>query len=262
MTASMDMQFDALLVLSFGGPEKKPEDVRPFLENVTRGRGVPPERLDAVVEHYMHFGGVSPINALNRDLIERVEGELAAAGVDLPVYFGNRNWHPMVEDTVTKMREDGVRNAAVFATSAWGGYSGCRQYHEDIARAREAVGDGAPTLTKLRQYYDHPLVVGAFADGVRAARAELPEATRDTARLVFTAHSVPSAADRNAGPPAEGGNLYSRQVAEAAKLVAEASASRISIWCGSRDQARRRFRGWTPTSVITWIRCPPKMFAP
>ena len=122
MTASMDMQFDALLVLSFGGPEK-PEDVRPFLENVTRGRGVPPERLDAVVEHYMHFGGVSPINALNRDLIERVEGELAAAGVDLPVYFGNRNWHPMVEDTVTKMREDGVRNAAVFATSAWGGYS-------------------------------------------------------------------------------------------------------------------------------------------
>ncbi len=157
MTASMDMQFDALLVLSFGGPEK-PEDVRPFLENVTRGRGVPPERLDAVVEHYMHFGGVSPINALNRDLIERVEGELAAAGVDLPVYFGNRNWHPMVEDTVTKMREDGVRNAAVFATSAWGGYSGCRQYHEDIARAREAVGDGAPTLTKLRQYYDHPLV--------------------------------------------------------------------------------------------------------
>ena len=221
MTASMDMQFDALLVLSFGGPEK-PEDVRPFLENVTRGRGVPPERLDAVVEHYMHFGGVSPINALNRDLIERVEGELAAAGVDLPVYFGNRNWHPMVEDTVTKMREDGVRNAAVFATSAWGGYSGCRQYHEDIARAREAVGDGAPTLTKLRQYYDHPLVVGAFADGVRAARAELPEATRDTARLVFTAHSVPSAADRNAGPPAEGGNLYSRQVAEAAKLVAEA----------------------------------------
>ena len=119
MTASMDMQFDALLVLSFGGPEK-PEDVRPFLENVTRGRGVPPERLDAVVEHYMHFGGVSPINALNRDLIERVEGELAAAGVDLPVYFGNRNWHPMVEDTVTKMREDGVRNAAVFATSAVG----------------------------------------------------------------------------------------------------------------------------------------------
>ena len=221
MTVGVDDKFDALLVLSFGGPEK-PEDVRPFLENVTRGRGVPPERLDAVVEHYMHFGGVSPINALNRDLIERVRGELATAGLDLPIYFGNRNWHPMVEDTVAQMRDDGIRNAAVFATSAWGGYSGCRQYHEDIVRAREAVGDGAPTLTKLRQYYDHPLVIGAFADGVRAARAALPEATREGARLVFTAHSVPIAADRNAGPPELGGNLYSRQVAEASCLVAGA----------------------------------------
>lgn len=221
MTVGVDDKFDALLVLSFGGPEK-PEDVRPFLENVTRGRGVPPERLDAVVEHYMHFGGVSPINALNRDLIERVRGELATAGLDLPIYFGNRNWHPMVEDTVAQMRDDGIRNAAVFATSAWGGYSGCRQYHEDIVRAREAVGDGAPTLTKLRQYYDHPLVIGAFADGIRAARAALPEATRDDARLVFTAHSVPIAADRNAGPPEFGGNLYSRQVAEASRLVAGA----------------------------------------
>jgi ferrochelatase len=221
MTAGVDDKFDALLVLSFGGPEK-PEDVRPFLENVTRGRGVPPERLDAVVEHYMHFGGVSPINALNRDLIERVRGELATAELDLPIYFGNRNWHPMVEDTVAKMRDDGIRNAAVFATSAWGGYSGCRQYHEDIVRARTAVGDDAPTLTKLRQYYDHPLVIGSFADGVEAARATLPQATRDDARLVFTAHSVPIAADRNAGPPEMGGNLYSRQVAEAARLVAEA----------------------------------------
>ncbi|MGC0364061.1 ferrochelatase [Rhodococcus sp. 27YEA15] len=216
---TLDVPFDALLVLSFGGPEK-PDDVRPFLENVTRGRGVPPERLDAVVEHYMHFGGVSPINALNRELIGRVEDELVASGLDLPVYFGNRNWHPMVEDTVAQMRADGIRNAAVFATSAWGGYSGCRQYHEDIARARESVGAGAPVLTKLRQYFDHPLVVGAFADAVRAARAELPATTREQARLVFTAHSVPSAADRNAGPPAEGGHLYSRQVAEAAKLVA------------------------------------------
>lgn len=222
MTARKDGTFDALLVLSFGGPEK-PEDVRPFLENVTRGRGVPPERLDAVVEHYMHFGGVSPINQLNRELIERVRGELAEVGMDLPVYFGNRNWHPLVEDTVATMRDDGIRNAAVFATSAWGGFSGCRQYHEDIVRARTAVGDDAPALTKLRQYYDHPLVIGAFADGVRAARGELPEAVRDNARLVFTAHSVPIAADRNAGPPELGGNLYSRQVAEAARLVATAA---------------------------------------
>ncbi|MCL2534650.1 MAG: ferrochelatase [Nocardiaceae bacterium] len=220
MSGQRDTAYDALLVLSFGGPEK-PEDVRPFLENVTRGRGVPPERLDAVVEHYMHFGGVSPINGLNRDIIARVEDELRGAGIDLPVYFGNRNWHPMVEETVARMRDDGVRNALVFPTSAWGGYSGCRQYHEDIVRARAAV-DGAPTLSKLRQYYDHPLLIASFADAIRAAQQEISEGVRDRARLVFTAHSVPVAADASAGPPGEGGHLYSRQVAEAARLCAEA----------------------------------------
>lgn len=219
MSGNQDTEYDALLVLSFGGPEK-PEDVRPFLENVTRGRGVPPERLDAVVEHYMHFGGVSPINALNRDIIARVQDELAAAGIDLPVYFGNRNWHPMVEETVARMRDDGVRNALVFPTSAWGGYSGCRQYHEDIARARAAV-DGAPTLAKLRQYFDHPLLIGSFVDAIRAAREQLSEDVRDRARLVFTAHSVPTSADAAAGPASGGGHLYSRQVAEAARLCAE-----------------------------------------
>ncbi|MFC0451511.1 ferrochelatase [Rhodococcus jostii] len=221
-TDGSDSRFDALLVLSFGGPEK-PEDVRPFLENVTRGRGVPPERLDAVAEHYLHFGGVSPINALNREIIARVESQLASAGIDLPVYFGNRNWHPMVEDTVARMAGDGVRSALVFPTSAWGGYSGCRQYHEDIARARAAVGDDAPHLVKLRQYYDHPLLIAAFADAVRQAAAQLPAERRDGARLVFTAHSVPVAADVNAGPPADGGRLYSRQVAEAARLTARSA---------------------------------------
>lgn len=219
MSGNHHPEYDALLVLSFGGPEK-PEDVRPFLENVTRGRGVPPERLDAVVEHYMHFGGVSPINALNRDIIARVEDELAGAGIDLPVYFGNRNWHPMVEESVARMRDDGVRNALVFPTSAWGGYSGCRQYHEDIVRARSAV-DGAPTLSKLRQYFDHPLLIDAFVDAIRAAREQLSGGTRDRARLVFTAHSVPMAADAAAGPASGGGHLYSRQVAEAARLCAQ-----------------------------------------
>ncbi|MFD4367587.1 ferrochelatase [Rhodococcus sp. NPDC058521] len=215
----IDVEVDALLVLSFGGPEK-PEDVRPFLENVTRGRGVPPERLDAVVEHYMHFGGVSPINALNRDIISRIESELTGAAKDLPVYFGNRNWHPMIEDTVDRMRTEGVKSALVFPTSAWGGYSGCRQYHEDIARARDSVGDGAPELRKLRQYYDHPLLIDSFADAVRAARLRLSSGVRDKARLVFTAHSVPTSADAAAGPPSAGGHLYSRQVAEAARLTA------------------------------------------
>ncbi|HTM84921.1 MAG TPA: ferrochelatase, partial [Mycobacterium sp.] len=147
------MQFDAVLLLSFGGPEG-PDQVRPFLQNVTRGRGVPPERLDAVAEHYQQFGGVSPINAINRALIEQLRAQ-----IDLPVYFGNRNWEPYVEDTVAAMTGAGVRRAAVFVTSAWGGYSSCRQYVDDIARARASVGSGAPELVKLRQYYDHPLFV-------------------------------------------------------------------------------------------------------
>ncbi|SDC17932.1 ferrochelatase [Actinokineospora iranica] len=206
---------DALLWLSFGGPES-PADVRPFLENVTRGRGVPPERLDEVEKHYQHFGGVSPINRLNREAIDAVRAELARQGMDLPVYFGNRNWHPMAEDTVATMAADGVRRALVFPTSAYGGYSACRQYHEDIVRARAATGDGAPDLVKLRQFFDHPLFVAAFADAVRAAAADMPQ----DYRLVFTAHSVPDSADVAAGPPDEGGRRYSRQVAEAARLVA------------------------------------------
>lgn len=213
---------DALLLLSFGGPER-PEDVLPFLENVTRGRGVPPERLTEVAEHYLHFGGVSPINACNRAIITAVEAELARTGLDLPVYFGNRNWHPMVEDTLARMTADGVRSALVFPTSAWGGYSGCRQYGEDITRARAAVGPEAPELVKLRQYFDHPLLIAAFADAIRAAREALPAGRAERARLVFTAHSVPVAADNAAGPPADGGNLYSRQVAEAARLCAAAT---------------------------------------
>ncbi|MCM6775551.1 ferrochelatase [Nocardia sp. CDC159] len=216
------MSFDALLLLSFGGPER-PEDVLPFLENVTRGRGVPPERLAEVAEHYLHFGGVSPINALNRNIIAAVEAEFDRRGIDLPIYFGNRNWHPMVEDTVERMRAAGVGAALVFPTSAWGGYSGCRQYHEDIARARTAVGADAPTLVKLRQYFDHPLLIEAFADAIRAARERLPADRRDRARLVFTAHSIPESADEAAGPRADGGRLYSRQVAEAARLCAAAT---------------------------------------
>ncbi|MPZ65480.1 MAG: ferrochelatase [Pseudonocardiaceae bacterium] len=206
---------DALLVLSFGGPEG-PDDVRPFLENVTRGRGVPAERLDEVAEHYLAFGGVSPINRLNRELITAVQRELVIAGPAMPVYFGNRNWYPMVEDTVAAMARDGVRRALVFATSAWGGYSGCRQYHEDIARARFAVGATAPQLVKLRHFFDHPLFVAANSDAAVQARRQAGSG----ARLVFTAHSVPLAADAAAGLPEQGGHRYSRQVAEASRLVA------------------------------------------
>ncbi len=214
------MTFDALLLLSFGGPEG-PEQVMPFLENVTRGRGIPRERLESVAEHYLHFGGVSPINAINRALIEQIRAEIADRGETLPVYFGNRNWDPLVEDTVAAMAADGIRRAAVFTTSAWGGYSGCTQYQEDIARARSATGDGAPELVKLRQYFDHPTLVAMFADAVADAAATLPVSLRDQARLVFTAHSIPISAVNRCGP-----GLYPRQVGYAAGLVAEAAGYR------------------------------------
>lgn len=213
----MTVQFDALLLLSFGGPEG-PDEVMPFLENVTRGRGIPRARLEAVAEHYLHFGGVSPINGINRALIEAIQAELDAGHRDLPVYFGNRNWDPFVEDTVTAMRDDGIARAAVFATSAWGGYSGCAQYQEDIARARAAVGDSAPELHRLPQYFDHPLLIQMFSDAIADAAAELPDALRDEARLVFTAHSIPlRAVDRC------GSNLYPRQVRHTSALVAAAA---------------------------------------
>lgn len=212
------------MVLSFGGPDK-PADVRPFLENVTRGRGVPPERLDEVAEHYHHFGGVSPINALNKQMIASLEAELGRSGIDLPVYFGNRNWHPMIEDTLAQIHADGHRRILVFPTSAWGGYSGCRQYDEDISRGLESLGAKADSmvLRKLPQYWDHPAMTASWSDAITAARAELAPDQRDDARLIFTAHSIPMSADRAAGPPADGGRLYSRQVAGASQLAADAA---------------------------------------
>ena len=214
------MRFDALLLLSFGGPEG-PEQVMPFLENVTRGRGIPRERLESVAEHYLHFGGVSPINGINRDLITSIEAELARRGETMPVYFGNRNWEPYVEDAVATMRDNGIRRAAVFSTSAWGGYSGCTQYQEDIARGRAAAGPEAPELIKLRQYFDHPLLIAMFADAIAEAAGTLPEPLRADARLVFTAHSIPVRAASRCGP-----DLYERQVRYTAGLVAAAAGYR------------------------------------
>lgn len=221
-------EFDAVLFLSFGGPDG-PDDVMPFLQNVTRGRGVPAERLEAVAEHYLHFGGVSPINRLNLDMIDALRAELITRGRELPIYFGNRNWHPLVEDTLLEMYRDGHRRILAFATSAWGGYSGCRQYHEDIARAIEALTAAEPAsvddpvlIRKLPHFFDEPGFRVAGADAVRRAVASLPP--RDQApRLVCTAHSIPVGADERSGPPQEGGRLYSRQVAAAAADAAGAS---------------------------------------
>jgi protoporphyrin/coproporphyrin ferrochelatase len=172
--------YDALLVVSFGGPEKR-EDVIPFLENVLRGRNVPRERMLAVAEHYYHFDGRSPINDQNRELVAALR-----CVVKIPVYWGNRNWHPMLADTVRQMRDDGVRRAVAFATSAFGSYSGCRQYLENIERARAAAGESAPRIDKIRPFPGHPRFIEAVSDRARAALAQLPEG-----RLVFTAHSVP-----------------------------------------------------------------------
>ena len=233
--------FDGVLLLSFGGPEA-PEQVMPFLENVTRGRGIPRERLAAVAEHYLHFGGVSPINGINRALITQLEAELTERGLALPVYFGNRNWEPYVEETVAAMRDNGIRRAAVFTTSAWGGYSSCTQYIEDIARGRAAAGDRAPELVKLRQYFDHPLFVEMFVEAIADAARTLPAEQRAEARLMFTAHSIPMAARSRCGT-----DLYARQVAYASGLVATPRDTPTTTRCGSRGPGRPRCRGWNPT---------------
>ncbi|MDP9241098.1 MAG: ferrochelatase, partial [Actinomycetota bacterium] len=212
--------YDALLLVSFGGPDT-PDDVLPFLANVTRGRGVPERRLREVAGHYLHFGGVSPINAANRALLTAIQAEFAAGGLDLPVYWGNRNWHPYLTDTIAEMAHDGARRALAFVTSAYSSYSGCRQYQDDIAAARSAVGPQAPEVDKLRHYFNHPGFVEPNVDGVRKALADLPPERRNTTHLAFTAHSIPTAMAEASGP--EGG-LYVRQLRAAAGLVATAAA--------------------------------------
>jgi ferrochelatase len=200
--------FDAVVVVSFGGPEG-PDEVMPFLENVTRGRGVPRERLLEVAQHYDHFGGVSPINAQNRALIDALAADLRAHGIELPVYFGNRNWRPFLADTMRAMRDDGVRNALAFLTSAYSSYSGCRQYRENLYDAQQAVGPDAPAVSRLRMLYNHPGFVEANADHVRDALAHVPAGSH----VAFTAHSIPLAMARNCA--------YEAQLRETARLVAE-----------------------------------------
>jgi ferrochelatase len=205
--------------MSFGGPEG-PADVVPFLEIVTAGRNVPRERLLEVAHHYERFGGVSPINGQNRALIAALEAELKAHDIGLPVYFGNRNWHPFLVDTLRQMREDGVRRALMFVTSAYSSYSGCRQYREDVQRAQAALGEGAPQVDKLRVFYNHPGFVEPNARHLRHALDTIPEARRAAARVFFTAHSVPLAMSKC--------SAYESQLREASRLVAAAAG--VADW--------------------------------
>jgi protoporphyrin/coproporphyrin ferrochelatase len=208
----MNGLYDAVLVASFGGPEGM-DDVMPFLENVLRGRNVPRERMLSVAKHYELFGGVSPINAQNRRLIASLNQELEAKGPRLPIYFGNRNWHPMLADTLRTMRDDGVKNALAFVTSAYSSYSSCRQYREDIERARESLGSAAPRIEKLRAFYNHPGFIEANAANLQAALEQIPQQQRSQARIAFTAHSIPQSMAKNCD--------YESQLRETSHLVAE-----------------------------------------
>ncbi len=211
--------YDALLLVSFGGPDR-PADVVAFLENVLRGRNVPRERMHEVAEHYYHFGGRSPLNEQNLALIGALKARLAAAGPHLPIYWGNRNWHPLLPATLRQMADDGVRRALALVTSAYASYSGCRQYLENIAAAQAEVGSQAPQVEKLRLFYNHPLFIEATADRVRAALGQISLDRRRAARLIFTAHSIPQVMADHC--------RYQAQLGETCRLVATEEG--ISDW--------------------------------
>jgi ferrochelatase len=213
---SQGQPVDSILIVSFGGPERS-EDVMPFLRNVVRGREVPDSRLAAVAEQYEVFGGRSPINDQNRALIAALQSLIDEEGPHLPIYWGNRNWAPTVTEALQEMATDGRRHAVAFVTSAFSSFSGCRQYKDDITRAREAVGDSAPAVTKIRQFFNHPGFVGPMARNVGTALDALPPEHRSAARLVFTAHSLPIAMAQS--------SRYQSQLLEAARLVTEATAT-------------------------------------
>jgi ferrochelatase len=212
---------DSILIVGFGGPER-PEDVMPFLENVTRGRNVPRERLLEVAEHYHHFGGVSPINAQVRELIAALRPELQRHGIALPIYWGNRNWHPMLADTLAEMAAAGRGRALALVLAAYSSYSSCRQYREDIERARASAGPGAPQVDKVRVFYNHPEFIAANADRVGRALGEMAAERRSASHVAFTAHSIPASMAR--------GCDYERQLTETCRLVAEAVGIEPGRW--------------------------------
>lgn len=229
--------YDALVLVSFGGPER-PEDVVPFLENVTRGRGIPRERLEQVGEHYYLLGGRSPINGLNRTLLAQIRADLDAHGIELPVYWGNRNWDPYLAGTVAAMAEDGVTRAACFTTSAYSSYSSCRQYREDLAAASV---EGGPLLEKLRLYHHHPGFLEPVVDGVVEALEG-----RDDPRLVFVTHSIPETMNDLSGPQ---GGAYLAQHRDAAAYVAQ----RVAFVTGRELAHDLVFCSRSGPPQVTWL---------
>lgn len=230
----MRESYDAFLLVSFGGPEG-PDDVMPFLRNVVRGRGVPDQRLREVAKHYEMFSGVSPINGQNRELLAAVEAELRGAGHELPLYWGNRNWHPLLEDTLGEMAEAGVHRAVAFATAAYSSYSSCRQYLEDIERAREAVGASAPRVDKIRPFFNHPGFVEANRSRLDEALERLPAAKRASTPVLFCAHSIPMSMAETSD--------YASQLAETARLVSE----------GRENPARLVFQSRSGPPAQPWL---------
>jgi protoporphyrin/coproporphyrin ferrochelatase len=235
---------DALLLVSFGGPEGM-DEVMPFLQNVVRGKNVPVERLREVASHYEHFGGCSPINDHCRTLIAALEKELQEHGPRLPIYWGNRNWRPFLSDTLRQMGRDGVRSALAFVTSAYGSYSGCRQYLDDVARAQAEVGEGAPRVEKLRAFYNHPGWVEPLVERVAEALGRVPAGRADAARLVFTGHSIPRAMP--------GAGEYEAQLRETASLVAAAFPGRAwsLVW---QSRSGPPSQPWLEPDVVDYLR--------
>ncbi len=221
--------YDAILLVSFGGPDG-PDDVMPFLENVTRGRGIPRQRLEEVSHHYLALGGVSPINDHNRALLAALRGELSSRQIELPVYWGNRNWDPFLATALDQIHADGHRRVLALVTSAYASYSGCRQYREDLARALEITGlSNDLAIDKVRHYFDHPGFVGPFADGLVSALAELVTLgfAREETRVLFTTHSIPVAMAAASGPPGRfdaGGAYVAQHRAAIGAVIDEARA--------------------------------------
>ncbi|PHQ35443.1 ferrochelatase [Rhodopirellula bahusiensis] len=207
--------YDSFLLVSFGGPEGQ-DDVMPFLENVLRGKNVPRERMLEVAEHYKHFGGVSPINQQNRQLIAALQKRFDANGIDLPIYWGNRNWDPYFANTLRQMKSDGKKRSLAFFTSMFSSYSGCRQYRENIIQAREEVGEGAPLVEKVRMGFNHPGFISAMADNVSKAAQTIGASPAET-KVLFTAHSIPMGMADNCD--------YEKQLQESCRLVADASGA-------------------------------------